>query len=199
MAKSEYRNAVRSRRLICDALLELLDEKPLEKITVTDIANRADVSRGTFYLHYESVSDVISELQDNYIQQMDRYFSTLDIPFTVDNTMLITAECLKFIYHQNQAKYMALIFHQQVSFADKVCQNFQQRLLGSKDIPKDEKTRKEIIVRSSLLAHGILGAFHAVNNGLLDLTTEQLISGVDNFLSDMQYLQNQKKPKGAKR
>lgn len=198
MAKTEYRNAVRSRRLIGDALLELLEEKPLEKITVTDIANRADVSRGTFYLHYESVSDVISELQDNYIQQMDRYFSTLDIPFTVDNAMLITAECLKYIYRQNQAKYLSLIFHQQVSFADKVCQNFQQRLLESKDMPTDEAARKEIIVRSSLMAHGILGAFHAASAGLLDLSAEQLMAGIDHFLADMQHLQAQKGPKGGK-
>lgn len=198
MAKAEYRNAVRSRRLIGDALLELLEEKPLEKITVTDIANRADVSRGTFYLHYESVSDVISELQDNYIQQMDRYFSTLDIPFTVDNAMHITAECLKYIYQQNQAKYLSLIFHQQVSFADKVCQNFQQRLLESKDMPTDEAAQKEIIVRSSLMAHGILGAFHAASAGLLDLSTEQLMAGIEHFLADMQHLQALKGPKGGK-
>lgn len=50
-------------------MLKLLDEKPLEKITVTDITNRADVNRGTFYLHYNSVNEVISELQDAYIAQ----------------------------------------------------------------------------------------------------------------------------------
>lgn len=199
MAKSEYRNAVRSRRLICDALLELLEEKPLEKITVTDIANRADVSRGTFYLHYESVSHVISELQDAYIDQMDQFFSTLEIPFTVDNTIIITAECLKFIYQQNQAKYMSLIFHEQVSFADKVCQNFQKRLLESKDMPQDEKTQKEIIVRSALLAHGMLGAFHATSTGMLDLSMDQLMAGMDHFLADMRYLETQKKQKDGKR
>jgi len=56
MAKAEYRSAVRSRRLIHTALADLLLEKPLDKITVTDVVNRAEINRGTFYLHYRSGS-----------------------------------------------------------------------------------------------------------------------------------------------
>lgn len=193
MKKAEYRNAVRSRRMICDALMELLDEKPLDKITVTDITNRADVSRGTFYLHYEKVGDVISELQDAYIEQMDQYFSELDTPLTVDNVMVITAECLKYIYDQDQARYMSLIFHQHLSFADKVCKRIQTKLLESKDIPQDAQVQKEIIVRSTVLAHGILGVFHASASGALDLTTADLMMSVGNLVEDMQHIPTQKK------
>lgn len=193
MKKAEYRNAVRSRRMICDALMELLDEKPLDKITVTDITNRADVSRGTFYLHYEKVGDVISELQDAYIEQMDQYFSELDTPLTVDNVMVITAECLKYIYDQDQARYMSLIFHQHLSFADKVCKRIRTKLLESKDIPQDAQVQKEIIVRSTVLAHGILGVFHASASGALDLTTADLMMSVGNLVEDMQHIPTQKK------
>lgn len=200
LGKAEYRNSIRSRRLICDALLELLDEKPLEKITVTDITKRADVNRGTFYLHYNSVNEVISELQDTYIGHMDQYFAALDTPLNIDNIMIITAECLKSIYDQNQPKYMALLFHQQLSFADKVCKCLQERLLAAKDIPQDENTQKELIVRASLLAHGVIGVFHAASTGMMDVSSDDLIRSVDNLVSDMQYLQTQKKKKkGAKR
>lgn len=65
MAKAEYRSAVRSRRLICQALADLLHEKPLDKITVTDIVKRADINRGTFYAHYTDVSDAINHLTEN--------------------------------------------------------------------------------------------------------------------------------------
>lgn len=179
--------------MICDALMELLDEKPLDKITVTDISNRADVSRGTFYLHYEKVGDVISELQDAYIEQMDQYFSELDTPLTVDNVMVTTAECLKYIYDQDQARYMSLIFHQHLSFADKVCKRIRTKLLESKDIPQDAQVQKEIIVRSTVLAHGILGVFHASASGALDLTTADLMMSVGNLVEDMQHIPTQKK------
>lgn len=65
MAKAEYRSAVRSRKLIISALADLLQEKPLEKITVTDVVNRAQINRGTFYAHYADIPDVINHLIQN--------------------------------------------------------------------------------------------------------------------------------------
>lgn len=62
MAKAEYRSALRSKKLITDALVTLLDEKTLDKITVTDIVKKADINRGTFYAHYDNVSDVVTSI-----------------------------------------------------------------------------------------------------------------------------------------
>lgn len=38
-----------TKKMMKDALLEALEGQPLEKITVTDICERADVNRSTFY------------------------------------------------------------------------------------------------------------------------------------------------------
>ena len=60
--RKEYRSAVRSRRLIRSAFLELLREKAYEKITVTDIVTRADINRSTFYAHYPDVRGLVEEI-----------------------------------------------------------------------------------------------------------------------------------------
>ena len=65
MAKAEYRSALRSKKLINEALADLLTEKSLDKITVTDVVTRADINRGTFYAHYKDIPDVV----DHLIQQ----------------------------------------------------------------------------------------------------------------------------------
>lgn len=65
MAKAEYRSSIRSRKLICSALADLLQEKPLEKITITDVVTRANLNRGTFYAHYTSITDVINCIVEN--------------------------------------------------------------------------------------------------------------------------------------
>ena len=62
MAKAEYRSAIRSKKLIISALADLLSEKPLDKITVTDVVSRAQINRGTFYAHFSDVPDVIHHL-----------------------------------------------------------------------------------------------------------------------------------------
>ena len=67
MAKAEYRSAQRSRRLINEALADILQEKPLDRITVTEVVNRAGINRGTFYAHYADIPDVIQHLiQDTF-------------------------------------------------------------------------------------------------------------------------------------
>lgn len=43
---------LRSRRMLMDALLKLLDEKEFDAISVQEIADRATLNRATFYLHY---------------------------------------------------------------------------------------------------------------------------------------------------
>lgn len=62
MAKAEYRNSLRSKRLIQEALAQLLLEKSLEKITVTDIVDKAGINRGTFYAHYSDIPDMLHHL-----------------------------------------------------------------------------------------------------------------------------------------
>ena len=44
---------VRTRKLLCEALFDLLENQPFEKITVMDICDRAMVHRATFYNHFE--------------------------------------------------------------------------------------------------------------------------------------------------
>ena len=67
MAKAEYRSALRSRKLINEALADILQEKPLDKITVTEVVARAGINRGTFYAHYTDIPDVIQHLiQDTF-------------------------------------------------------------------------------------------------------------------------------------
>lgn len=70
MSKAEYRSAIRSRRMILASLADLLQEKPVDKITVTDVVRKAEINRGTFYAHYTDVPAVI----DHLIQEI---FSTI--------------------------------------------------------------------------------------------------------------------------
>ena len=67
---AEYRSAIRSRRMIREAYTVLLKEKDLSKITVTDIVNRADINRATFYAHYPDVRGVTEEIENEIIAKM---------------------------------------------------------------------------------------------------------------------------------
>lgn len=76
--KSEYRSSIRSKTLIRNALLSLMTEKPFEKITITDIVNRADINRGTFYAHYSSTTEVLRKIQSDAINELKTIFESMD-------------------------------------------------------------------------------------------------------------------------
>ena len=93
MAKAEYRSAVRSRKLINEALADLLTEKPLDKITVTDVVSRADINRGTFYAHYRDIPDVVDHLiQQTFSAIRDALMDQRPTPANVGLTLLSTIQ-----------------------------------------------------------------------------------------------------------
>lgn len=59
-----------TRYAIEDALITLLQQQPLEKITVTAICKAADVNRGTFYRYYLDPDDCFETIQNNLYNQM---------------------------------------------------------------------------------------------------------------------------------
>ena len=53
-----------TRNIIRESYLELLAELPPSKVTVTEVCRRADINRGTFYIHYEDLPQVMEELEN---------------------------------------------------------------------------------------------------------------------------------------
>ena len=95
MAKAEYRSAARSRKLINEALADLLTEKPLDKITVTDVVNRADINRGTFYAHYRDIPDVVDHLiQQTFSAIRDAMMAQSQTPESAGLTLLSTIQTI---------------------------------------------------------------------------------------------------------
>ncbi|OCT16792.1 hypothetical protein A8709_08620 [Paenibacillus pectinilyticus] len=55
---------IRTRQLIENAFIDLLQEIELEKITVYKLAERATINRVTFYLHYRDIPDMIDKMAE---------------------------------------------------------------------------------------------------------------------------------------
>lgn len=59
--------AIDVKSLIVDALIELCNEKPLAKISISDIQKKSGVSRQTFYNHFRDKNDLIQYIYLNRI------------------------------------------------------------------------------------------------------------------------------------
>lgn len=66
------------------ALVELLEKKDFEYITVKEICERAGVNRSTFYLHYENTADLLREATRHVVDGFLTYFESIDKRQTLD-------------------------------------------------------------------------------------------------------------------
>ena len=72
--KAEYRSSIRSKTMIKEAMLELMVEKPFDKITITDIVKKADINRGTFYAHYDNTAEVLKSISASVMDEIAAVF-----------------------------------------------------------------------------------------------------------------------------
>ena len=109
--KRDDRRTQYSKRVIREALFELMQEKPLNKITVKELCERADVNRSTFYAYYTDIYDLDRKLIKEFFR-MQRAFindslAILDTKpditaLTVDDFYEITSLYLGKVYGQKE-------------------------------------------------------------------------------------------------
>ncbi|KKI89532.1 transcriptional regulator [Bacillus sp. SA1-12] len=95
MSRTDLR-IVKTKEALHHALLELLNGKALEEISISEICRKAKINRGTFYLHYSQIEDLFEEyfkeitadLTRSY-QEPYRYASVLKISKLDSSTIRI--------------------------------------------------------------------------------------------------------------
>ena len=65
---------LRTRQAIRQALIELIAEKGFDAVSITDLTERAEINRGTFYLHYRDKYDLLEETELEIIAELERIF-----------------------------------------------------------------------------------------------------------------------------
>ena len=112
-AESKYFNtAVRFDK----ALLSLLEKKPFEYITISEICEDAGVNRSTFYLHYENTADLLKEATTYVLDNFASYFS-VDMESIVSKYDNCDLQELNFINEKYLHPYLSFIKENQRLFA----------------------------------------------------------------------------------
>ncbi len=69
MADSGDLRVIKTRRLIKNALIELMAAKEVSAITITELSEKALINRKTFYRHYSTVAEVVTEIENEILSE----------------------------------------------------------------------------------------------------------------------------------
>ncbi|KHL96889.1 hypothetical protein QW71_04505 [Paenibacillus sp. IHB B 3415] len=149
------RRILRTREAINRAFLELFAEKELEQITINDIAERANVNRGTVYLHYTDKYDLLNRCIEDHLSKM---FLSCNMTRTPDGDVGLISEMKPVFryFEQNFLFFSAMLANQRTTI-------FRERLLEIVSANVIHKLEMEKSVPEGmdkqLIAHFMASAF----------------------------------------
>jgi len=70
------RRVVYTKKILRSSLMKLLEEKPISRISVTELCTAAGINRGTFYSHYRQPEDVLRQIEDDLVDDIEKVLGT---------------------------------------------------------------------------------------------------------------------------
>ena len=185
MSKSEDLRIVKTRLAIKKAFFELMAEKSFDKITVSDITDKALINRGTFYAHYKDKFDLLEQIEDETIEDMGDFIALL----TEDslNKALYHHRPLPHIipilsYIEEHAGFFTLFANNDLSslFYTKIVDRYFDQIMKSIHLSDDDKWfpyRKTLLIS---MVTGILNRW--ISTGMAE-TKEELAAWITEIVS----------------
>lgn len=105
------RRVVRTRRLLRDSLMELILEQGYDAITVQDITERANLGRGTFYLHYQDKADLLEKSLVSIYEDLLSYLE----PFSLEDSLSDPRPIIRAFEYAGENKELFLVILNEAS------------------------------------------------------------------------------------
>lgn len=182
--KKEYRSAVRSRRMIRQAFMELLQEKDFSKITVTDIVKRADLNRSTFYAHYPDVYGVVEELQNEILEKSLAMIEG-------ENLKNILVDPMPFFQGISKLLEENMEFYRLVGntlnvrlFLDKLRRRMAEDICRHPDLPEEIRQSPSLAIRIHFFTGGIMNTYQQWAEGNLECSLDEISQDIARFIQE---------------
>ena len=149
--RPENRRVRMTKRLMKDALLELLEQKDLVAITVTAVCETADIHRSTFYKYYEDTAALLRDLEQDYLDQIPTPSHVLN---QIHQEQLLSETTAFFDYVKRNERAFRVFFGESTS------SNFTARLIDllcSKYAENDMDDEMASYYRHLYIANGTVG------------------------------------------
>lgn len=127
--KKEDRRVRRTKKLLTQALTELMQQKQVKEITVTELTDLADMNRGTFYLYYKDIFDMLEHIEDNMFQALNEILERHEKENVVQETEPILRDILGFIEENQEMVRVLLSPHGDMNFLHRLNDVLREKCL----------------------------------------------------------------------
>ncbi len=171
--KTQYKSAIKSKKLIKNAFSELLQKKDVDKITVTEIVNLAGLNRGTFYAHYNNTVDVLEEIEKDVSEQILYFFSSYKDSI-MENPTPFLRNIAKFLQKDYDFYKRLICAKVGEHFLDRIKAFFIKMVIENNSKISHIKDTDSFEIRVRFYTDGFAGMYEDVFKDRLDVSLSQL-------------------------
>ena len=110
----------RTKKLIRQGLAELSKTKSLSKITVKELTDLVEINRGTFYLHYKDIADLVESIETNLYNDFNDFIKNVTPKSVIKNPIDVLEQYTKFVECNKEAFVMLMGVHGDAEFVFKL-------------------------------------------------------------------------------
>lgn len=182
--KLEDRRVRRTKQLIKQSLIELMHEKPFKDITVKDITERADLNRGTFYLHYVDIYDLLSKIEDETLQAIEEMMLDYRCKINMPSCYELLDEL--FSYIEDNRDLFEVLLHSQSEgiFLNKLQYLIKTMGLDLMNMIYKDTSRPHYCYFLSFVLNSVLGVTEQWFNNGMDMSSTEMATMIDHFIMD---------------
>lgn len=179
----QYRNAERTRQRIRKAFTELIAEKKsIEKITVNELSERAEITKTTFYYHYDDIYSVAEEFENELIAELSETLEVIEKENPEDYSEYL-GKILSFIKQNEESYRLAANATDLAIFASKLKTIISKRMLnmsaGWNFSPVYEKRAVQIYFLGSACVDTVVQYLKGNFGSSIDLIGEVITEAID--------------------
>ena len=149
--KKEDRRVRRTKKMLTQALTQLMQEKQVKEITVKELTDLADMNRGTFYLYYRDVYDMLEKLEDGMFEALDSIAAMHETDAARQETKPILLDVFRFIEENQEIVRVLLSPHGDINFLHRLYDVIREKCLaGFPYAAAADKKMKRILITASI-------------------------------------------------
>lgn len=181
--KTVDRRVRKTKRILKESLATLLLEKNLNNITVQELVNLADINRGTFYLHYQDIHDMLSQIEAEMLEEMEELTQRFP-PSMTDTPKPFIQDMLQYIADNHTFCKMLLGPYGDMAFVEKLKKLVEERCLYSlmKNWPKNDAQRYRYF--ASYTIAGCIGLIQTWINGGMEESPRELAEVAEDMIQN---------------
>lgn len=173
MEKKENQRITLTKRLLKESFIHLMEKKSIQKISISEICKDSGINRATFYNHYNTQFDLLTEIEDDMVAEIKNCLKKKNLDYNGKICDRIEVICTYLKENEEIAKLLFINNSADSKFASKLFQ-----------IPKVvEETSASFIKKFGESGRDLLITF--LTNGAYNMIRQWLIKDIDKTPKEM--------------